>query len=228
MFNKEFEFVNLRFIDKGLDKFDKFKKPFFEVGILELELEPKLFERLTKYGALKGEGIKVVDKNIVQITSGKAMFKNFPLRYNETFTLTFRFKPFNEMRKRERYILNVVQEHSEKATMQGGEQFVIVGKKENQAINKQLLPFTVYPNPNDGVFTIEFKQVKTGDYMVSDFYGNVILKGKINNQEKVSIDLTGKKSGLYFIKVGTGKSVRTTKVFKALISFLIERISQIH
>ncbi len=211
---RENRFVNLRFIDRGLDKYDEVEKPFFQVGTLELELEPKLFERLKEYGALEGEGIKVIDDNLVQISSGRAMFKKFPLRYNETFTLTFRFKPFHDMDERERYILNVVQENSEKEIIQGGEQFVIVAKKEQDIIEDHPLPFNVYPNPNDGVFTIEFKQANTGNYTVSDFYGNIVIEGKINNQDKVTIDLTGKKSGLYFIKIGTGKSTNTTKVIK--------------
>lgn len=174
--NKRNPFVNLRFIDQGLDQFDKVERPFFDAGAIELELEPELFERLQKQGSLRGNGIKILRENRVQITSKDAVFRNIPIRYDETFALTFRFRIYQEMNENEKYILNVVQENTKTGALEGGEKYVIIGKKERDTIEEEEpLFFDIYPNPNKGIFTIKLNQVKNGEYIINDFYGNVIL-----------------------------------------------------
>ena len=63
--------------------------------------------------------------------------------------------------------------------------------KENQ--------LTVYPNPNNGMFTISIGEEEISDVYIYDLIGKLIyFKAKV--QGRMDIDLAGQPQGIYFVK----------------------------
>ncbi|MBF9237780.1 T9SS type A sorting domain-containing protein [Hymenobacter sp. BT683] len=75
---------------------------------------------------------------------------------------------------------------------------------------------SVYPNPAHGTATVEIKDAKVGSVVVINNLGQRIsAQGKGQGQEKLSLDISGLKAGLYFVQViGTDGQ---TKVYKELV-----------
>ncbi len=67
-----------------------------------------------------------------------------------------------------------------------------------------VLDFALYPNPNDGTFTVQIKEGDLSDYQLSviDMRGRIIFEKEVrdNNPQLVKIDAS---SGLYFMKIKT-------------------------
>lgn len=76
---------------------------------------------------------------------------------------------------------------------------------------------SIYPNPNDGAFTINFNQgekVKTS-IEITDLQGKVVFEeklGKFKGEYRKEIDLKKEGAGTYFIKVQRGDEVTNNKV----------------
>jgi len=69
---------------------------------------------------------------------------------------------------------------------------------------------SIYPNPTNGVFTINFpKNIKIQDVTISDIAGNIIIKSIKN-----SFDLTSYSSGIYFVKITTDKGILLKRIVK--------------
>ena len=212
----ESNFVNIRFIDKGMDQFDQVEKPFLDFGFIEIGLQEELFHRMLEAGSLEGEGIEIVDQNVVRIRSNKAVFKHVPLGYKERFTMTFNFRTFEQMEEGQRFLVDVVQENAERGTFDGGERYYIVAenKKGKSVFKADTSFFNIIPNPSSGIFDIKLNDIENGSYVISDFYGNIVAKGDINGEKEVAVDLTGKSNGLYFIKVTSEKQSWTKTLLK--------------
>ncbi|MBI4645982.1 MAG: T9SS type A sorting domain-containing protein [Bacteroidia bacterium] len=62
--------------------------------------------------------------------------------------------------------------------------------------------FKVYPNPSDGIFTIEFQKPWTGDipYKITDILGKIIRKDVLT-EKRITIDLLKSESGVYLLKI---------------------------
>lgn len=72
----------------------------------------------------------------------------------------------------------------------------------------------VYPNPNDGRFTIRFEQeLKNADVIITDVLGKRVshfkVKGKI-----IHSDISNQPAGTYFIIITDGKTKISQKVVK--------------
>jgi hypothetical protein len=87
----------------------------------------------------------------------------------------------------------------------------------NAIADAAISEFTVYPNPNNGIFNIRFNTAEEGTATVTMYD----LKGKeiVNRQEtaieganSIDVDLSGIAAGVYMLKVQKGGSVVTTKV----------------
>ncbi|MDP2889742.1 MAG: T9SS type A sorting domain-containing protein, partial [Bacteroidota bacterium] len=63
--------------------------------------------------------------------------------------------------------------------------------------------FKVYPNPGNGVFTIESSGLQSGekDIEIFDQLGQLILSQKSGFANKTEIDLSGKANGVYILKL---------------------------
>ncbi len=63
---------------------------------------------------------------------------------------------------------------------------------------------TVYPNPSNGIFTIERKLFsETETYQIIDITGKIIFKGEFIDKQ-TQMDLSSAQSGVYFLKTSNG------------------------
>lgn len=70
---------------------------------------------------------------------------------------------------------------------------------------------TIFPNPSNGVFTIELSDVTKFNYTVIDVIGNVVNTNNVNGN-KVSINLSNNAKGAYFVTVESENGSITKKV----------------
>ena len=73
------------------------------------------------------------------------------------------------------------------------------------------LAITVYPNPAVSQIDIAAEISDDAVYMISTSSGNIIKKGRVNEQ----INVSNLKSGLYIITVQDYAGVKSTKFFKS-------------
>jgi uncharacterized delta-60 repeat protein len=62
---------------------------------------------------------------------------------------------------------------------------------------------TIYPNPSNGIFTIEHKFFEPTAYQITDITGKKIALGELNDTQ-TQIDLSSAQSGVYFLKTSSG------------------------
>ncbi len=82
--------------------------------------------------------------------------------------------------------------------------------KENNA-----LQFKVYPNPNNGSFTIEIENFESEifDYRIYDITGKLRQTGKLDSEEKIrNIELIDIADGVYFLQISSMKESYTRKL----------------
>jgi hypothetical protein len=68
----------------------------------------------------------------------------------------------------------------------------------------------LYPNPNNGIFTLNYqiKDVADAEVIVEDVTGKLIYQKKLNMEITDAIlKLTDAKNGIYFVKVVNGKEI---------------------
>ena len=75
---------------------------------------------------------------------------------------------------------------------------------------------SVYPNPAHGTATVEIKDAKVGSVVVINSLGQRIsAQGKGLGQEKLILDISGLKAGLYFVQIVSADGA--TKIYKELV-----------
>jgi len=75
-----------------------------------------------------------------------------------------------------------------------------------------LAPFTISPNPSNGVFTLE--ELTPGSFLeVYDSSGRIVLDLLVD-MDNTTIDLTGLPNGCYIISMNTGTSIGHQRVIK--------------
>lgn len=72
---------------------------------------------------------------------------------------------------------------------------------------------TVYPNPNNGLFTIDGKNIKNSIGRIFDVTGKMISEFHINNNI-TSIDLTSQPKGIYFVKIESANRTIRKKIIR--------------
>jgi hypothetical protein len=75
------------------------------------------------------------------------------------------------------------------------------------------LQFTVYPNPADGLLTLEFETAAVRHITISDIAGKTLLRQTISDQT-VQIDMSNYPAGVYLITIEEEKAKSTTRVVK--------------
>ncbi len=65
----------------------------------------------------------------------------------------------------------------------------------------------IYPNPTPGKLNVKFPAPFTGEITISDITGKIVLNKRISSQ-RCSFDLTGEKSGIYFVHVDSDENFR--------------------
>jgi Secretion system C-terminal sorting domain len=69
--------------------------------------------------------------------------------------------------------------------------------------------WTVFPNPNNGIFTVQFPEVNKmgGRYSIIDISGQEVLSGEIINSNITNqIDASSLAKGIYIIRINNSKA----------------------
>jgi len=100
------------------------------------------------------------------------------------------------------------------AFVSDGQLFFNLSSEINSQTNVATPEINVYPNPNNGQFTINLENLK-GEFniVVLDILGKEILK-KASIDPKIEIDLSQQKSGLYYVVVNNNGKRYRKKVMK--------------
>jgi hypothetical protein len=72
--------------------------------------------------------------------------------------------------------------------------------------------FRMFPNPNNGVFTIQWEDFSTANYKLYSITGAVIQSGTINSREE--LEVKERKPGIYLLEVSTSEN---RKIFKIVV-----------
>jgi hypothetical protein len=84
---------------------------------------------------------------------------------------------------------------------------------EKQTINSGEKSVKVYPNPNNGQFTLELSNVNSGAIVsIYNMLGTRVYQSSAKNETSHKINLTGIAKGIYFVKVMDGKDQFTRKM----------------
>jgi PKD repeat protein len=77
--------------------------------------------------------------------------------------------------------------------------------------------FRVYPNPTEGVFTLELDGPDSRSAVIIEIYdmlGVVIFRDEMSGFRTHTFDLTGKKTGIYMVRVTSGDQTGISKVIR--------------
>lgn len=64
--------------------------------------------------------------------------------------------------------------------------------------------FKIYPNPSNGVFSVELLNNNNYKICIYDVIGSVVYENEVRAQDKITVDLSSKAKGIYFISVKSG------------------------
>ena len=88
---------------------------------------------------------------------------------------------------------------------------------EEEKIDKELntiLEARAYPNPSNGIFTVDFGTYNVTKLIVFDMSGRAIYNETFSTkQDKVDLSLTNQKVGMYSIFMQTTQGVITKRIF---------------
>lgn len=73
---------------------------------------------------------------------------------------------------------------------------------------------TVFPNPNEGRFTLKISEIVNLDFTVCNTNGVVIQSGRSEGPNEISIDLRNEPKGTYFFHIMFEGKVKTFKLLK--------------
>lgn len=78
---------------------------------------------------------------------------------------------------------------------------------------EEIFPHRVYPNPTDGVFTLELADKNKYQVTITDMSGKT-LKRQLINKKITKIDISSFSDGMYLLKIDNGKKQTVTKIVK--------------
>ncbi|MBU2020577.1 MAG: T9SS type A sorting domain-containing protein [Bacteroidetes bacterium] len=79
---------------------------------------------------------------------------------------------------------------------------------------KSIKEVFVSPNPSKGIFELNMNEVNAYSFEVYNVLGAKVVSRKFNAQNKIQIDLSAFKNGVYLLKVNTDEGVFTTRLVK--------------
>ncbi len=80
---------------------------------------------------------------------------------------------------------------------------------ENNSLNDSL---TIFPNPNNGSFTISFSDGKVKDIYVYNVLGEIIFMKKETKEQTINISVSDFPKGIYFVKITNELGTKVEKV----------------
>lgn len=138
-----------------------------------------------------GSKVRFIARNKVSLKSGFSVKNNGKF----TATVTHYTAPTGSTRK---------------SVISGEDEFELAEEKVMEQSEEQR--FDIYPNPTDGPFTISLSAIE-GPYEIEiiDIMGRVIYT-KSDNKKEVNVDLSGKGSGIYHVRVYTNNKTWSSQV----------------
>ena len=92
----------------------------------------------------------------------------------------------------------------------------VVGPNIKYDANSEII--NLYPNPNDGLFSIEFVnplQNERNEIVITDLAGKQVYNGHVSKEETIKqIDLSYIKSGIYILMIIYKRIIVTKKIIK--------------
>ena len=79
----------------------------------------------------------------------------------------------------------------------------------NQEMSSRL---SVYPNPSNGIFTIENNNEKDINFSIRNVLGQITFRGKINSTSNSKVDLSHLNSGIYTIEYDVENQLSNQKL----------------
>ena len=75
---------------------------------------------------------------------------------------------------------------------------------------------SVYPNPNNGSFSIQLPEanVQDANLEVYDMMGNLVLSQRVVNQNKVELELESAAEGMYLVRLASDQGIWTGRFLK--------------
>lgn len=210
--------IDLAFWDRGFE--DKIDKPFFDRGgEIKVKVDPEFFERIKE---AELQEVKIIDDNMLYIASPKARISGIPVYSKETFSMHFAFGV--DVAEGEEVILDVLQQNSEKRTLEGGERFVITNARKGRFDEVSKLDVKkdnlVYPNPADDEIYLKYEvlsddsEVEISIYNILDARQSMkLFSGKVHRGERFEkYDVHRLKKGVYILQLKVGDKVTTERV----------------
>ncbi|OQA97451.1 MAG: hypothetical protein BWY22_01295 [Bacteroidetes bacterium ADurb.Bin217] len=149
-----------------------------------------------------------------EIISGK--YKNI-VRYKSPDTTIIRLRA--EMQTLHKLFSSIINDYTPDTIINFKKSTKIQSEIKKQEINtdyeEYVLISKVYPNPTNGIFTIELQNNNGLEYEIYNLNGSCIMKGKfleIKNQ----IDISSNKNGIYILKIKNSEinHTETLKIIK--------------
>ncbi|MCE9537984.1 MAG: zinc-dependent metalloprotease [Bacteroidetes bacterium] len=103
--------------------------------------------------------------------------------------------------------------HSQNNSIEGRDlvAYYSISDKSEQAI---LSPISIFPNPNDGKFTLEKSSYVMADIYIYDSMGKLIFQKERIDATTIYIDISEYYSGIYLIKVVLGNTIFVKRVIR--------------
>ena len=86
-----------------------------------------------------------------------------------------------------------------------GQEDIIIERRVNDPLSSpefQNKRTTIYPNPSNGIFTIEREFPETSEYQITDIIGKIIASGELTEKQS-KLNLSSVQSGVYFLKTSS-------------------------
>lgn len=81
-------------------------------------------------------------------------------------------------------------------------------------VNRQILDFTLFPNPVLNSLRLETKDLNVKNIFVTDLSGRTLISKAVNFNSTMELDITTLPSGMYFLKLDTDKGIAASKFIK--------------
>lgn len=86
--------------------------------------------------------------------------------------------------------------------------------EEQEKINVDSINIDIYPNPTSGVIQVDLNENTSGKIELYSFEGKLVFSKELNQDNQVTIDLSGFSKGVYLAKVNTNNKVVVKKIIK--------------
>ncbi len=222
----EIEFLNLktgsRLIDTGVDVGMPYYGKAPDIGAFEVPVGETQVNKLPIISIsfpTKGTSFTPpatvavsVEANDPDGSIGKVELYNGSTKLAETTTAPYNFT-LKDLPAGTYNLKAVATDNLKASTVSSILQFSVVA-----AYNEKSEYFNLYPNPNDGRFTIDFSSlVESGSFILSvvDLVGNTVHREEISSDEvSRQFDLSYLKSGIYVVMISAGQILLTQKFIK--------------